>query len=73
VFQGGIAIFELVIDAEGTVTSVRTLRFLKARPPCPELEIACKKALSQWRYRPATLRGVPVPVYLTVTQSFHWR
>jgi hypothetical protein len=30
-------------------------------------------ALSQWRYRPATLNGKPVPVYLTVAVSVHPR
>jgi hypothetical protein len=71
-FQG-LFIFEATIDSQGTVTNVKTLRGISARPPCPERETECKRALSLWRYKPATLRGVPVPVYLTITLSFHFR
>jgi len=69
----GMPILEAVIDELGAVASVRPLHPDPARPLCPQLEAACVKALSQWRYRPATLNGTPVPVYLTVTVSVHPR
>ena len=71
-FQG-IFIFEATIDARGAVADLKTLRAMKARPPCPELEAECKRVVSLWRYKPATLGGVPVPVYLTITVNFNLR
>jgi outer membrane biosynthesis protein TonB len=69
----GIPLFEAVIDTRGRVTQIRDLRSACHPPLCPALLAACRDALSQWRYRPATLHGKPVPVYLTVTFNVHPR
>ena len=65
----GVVILEAVIDTRGRVTNTRDLR----PGLCPALVAACQDALSQWRYRPATLHGNPVSVYLTVTFNVHPR
>ena len=65
----GVVILEAVIDTRGRVTNTRDLR----PGLCPALVAACRDALSQWRYRPATLHGKPVSVYLTVTFNVHPR
>lgn len=65
----GVVILEAVIDTRGRVTNIRDLR----PGLCPALVAACRDALSQWRYRPATLHGSPVSVYLTVTFNVHPR
>ena len=62
----GLFIFEAVIEKDGSVHDVRTLRRGVLDPPCPSLENAYRQAIVQWRYHPATLNNQPVPVYLTV-------
>ena len=63
----GIFIFEATIDEAGNVQGLRTASRPAVEPPCPHLENAYRRALVQWKYRPATVKGTPVPVYLTVT------
>jgi TonB family protein len=36
----------------------------------PEFDDSALAAVRQWRYEPATLKGAPVRVYLTLTVSF---
>ncbi len=61
----GIVVLEAVITKSGSVDSVRVLR-----PVNPLLDQAAMLAVKGWQYEPATLKGVPVPVYLTVTCTF---
>lgn len=61
----GTAILEAIITTSGAVEEVRVLR-----PVNPLLDEAAVRAVRQWRYRPATLNGRAVPVYLTVTVRF---
>jgi protein TonB len=60
----GLVIIEATIDARGAVQSARVLRSL------PFLDEAALDAVRQWRYTPALLNGVPVPVIMTVTVNF---
>jgi protein TonB len=60
----GVVILETVIDAHGTVQSVRVLRSV------PLLDDAAVTAVRQWRFTPALLNGEPVPVVMTVTVNF---
>jgi protein TonB len=60
----GMVILEAVIDTHGNVTSARVLRAL------PLLDQSALDAVRQWKFTPATLNGVAVPVYLTVTVNF---
>ena len=39
----------------------------------PLLNIMGMEAIARWRYKPATLEGRPVPVYLTVTVTYSLR
>ena len=61
----GTVLLEAIITASGAVEEVRVLR-----PLNPLLDEAAERAVRQWRYRPATLNGRAVPVYLTVTVRF---
>jgi protein TonB len=61
----GVVILEAIITKTGTVESVRVLRGIN-----PLLDTAAIRAVQQWRYKPATFNGRPVPVYLTVTVNF---
>ena len=69
----GIFIFEAIIDRDGTVRDIRTIRRPDFDPPCPHMENAYRRAIAQCRYQPGTLNGKPVPVYLTVTGLLHSR
>jgi protein TonB len=61
----GIVILEAIITSDGTVDEVKVLKSAGAI-----LDEAAKRAVLRWRYRPATLNGRAVRVYLTVTVSF---
>ncbi len=60
----GVVILELIIGADGTVTSARVLRSI------PLLDNAAVTAARQWRYEPTLLNGQAVPVILTATVNF---
>jgi protein TonB len=60
----GVVILEAVIDADGSVTSVKVLRSI------PLLDDAAVRAVRAWRFTPARLNGQAVPVVMTVTVNF---
>jgi protein TonB len=63
----GVVILETVIDEAGRVTSARVLRSVQL------LDDAALEAVRQWRFTPALLNGIPVPVVMTVTVQFTLR
>jgi protein TonB len=62
--KSGIVILEAVIDANGAVRSVKVLRSVLL------LDEAAVDAVRQWRFTPARLGGVAIPVVMTVTVEF---
>jgi protein TonB len=62
----GVVILEAIITANGNVEEVKVLKSVN-----PLLDAAATRAVSQWKYRPATLNGRAVRVYLTVTVTFN--
>jgi len=60
----GIVILEAIIDSEGAVQSVKVLRSVLL------LDQAAVDAVRQWRFTPARLNGVAIPVVMTVTVEF---
>jgi len=61
----GVVSLEAVIDEEGSVTEVRL-----TRDPGFGCGQAALEAVQTWRYKPATLNGRAVAVYLTITVTF---
>lgn len=61
----GVVVLEAIIDRAGEVVGVEVLRDIGMG--CGN---AALQAVRQWRYRPATLNGRAVAVYLTVTVRF---
>ncbi len=61
----GTVILSAVIDEKGAVSKVEAVE-----SPAPELTKAAVEAVRQWTYKPATKKGKPVKVHLTVTVSF---
>lgn len=64
----GVVILEAVITSSGGVDEVRVLKSAGGA-----LDRAAADAVRRWRYRPATLNGRAVSVYLTVTVTFGLR
>jgi TonB family protein len=61
----GVVILEAIVDAEGDVHDVKILKGL----PMGLAESAVDTA-REWKFKPATLNGKPVPVYLNLTIHF---
>jgi periplasmic protein TonB len=61
----GIVILEAIITTDGTVEEIGILKSADVI-----LDEAARRAVMQWRYKPATLNGRAVRVYLTVTVTF---
>lgn len=61
----GVVIVEAIIDKTGRVRHVRVLK------PLPMgLDQSAVEAVSQWKFKPATLHGRPVDVYYNLTINF---
>ncbi|HEV2358116.1 MAG TPA: energy transducer TonB, partial [bacterium] len=63
----GVVILEATIGVRGDVQAVRVLRSI------PLLDRAAVDAVQRWKFTPALLNGVPVPVIVTVTVNFTLR
>jgi TonB family protein len=61
----GHTLLEIVVRRDGTVGDIRILRALGAG-----LDERAVAAVRQWRFAPATARGVPVDVIVEVTVEF---
>ena len=64
----GVVIVQATIDREGNVIDTQVHKDIGLG--CGD---AAEEAIRGWRYRPATLDGRPVSVYLTVTINFELR
>jgi protein TonB len=62
----GVVILEAIITAQGNVEEVKVLKSVN-----PLLDASAVRAVQQWKYKPATLNGRAVRVYLTVTITFN--
>lgn len=61
----GAVVLQATIDEQGVVIDLRVIHKLLLG-----LDKSAADAVSQWRYRPATLAGRPVKVFFTVTVHF---
>jgi TonB family protein len=62
----GLVFLQAVISQSGFVEDVRIVKSAN-----PLFDAAAAAALRRWRYKPATLNGKAVRVYLTVSVRFH--
>ena len=65
VVVNGQAVARAEVTADGNVEDVRVLKSVN-----PLLDASAVRAVQQWKYKPATLNGRSVRVYLTVTVTF---
>jgi hypothetical protein len=68
-----IWIGEALVDSEGKVRDVWTIRPLRFEPPWPEFEGAVVASIRQTVYEPAVLDGKAVPVCVTISVLNHFR
>ena len=61
----GVVILQAVIDVLGQVTNIKVLKGLPQG-----LADAAVMTVATWRFKPATLKGTPVPVYYNFTVNF---
>ena len=61
----GRVILDAIVDEKGTVAKVEALE-----SPDPSLTEAAAEAVRKWTYKPATRKGKPVKVRMTVTVAF---
>jgi TonB family protein len=62
---GGKVVVRGIVRRDGTIDNVEIIQDLEAG-----LGEEARRAVSRWRFRPATLRGEPIDVYYTVTVNF---
>jgi TonB family protein len=56
-----MAVLEATITVNGTVENVRVVRSLSS-----ETDAALVACVKRWRYKPATYKGKPAPVQLSI-------
>jgi protein TonB len=61
----GVVLLEAIIDRNGNVTDVRVLKPLELG-----LDQEAMNAVKQWKFKPGTLNGQPVPVVFILTIYF---
>jgi TonB family protein len=61
-----MAVLEVAIDVDGTVKQPRIVS-----SPAPSVSYAALEAVKQWRFRPGTMDGKPVPILFHLTITFH--
>jgi len=64
----GTVVLEATINPSGCIRGVEVLTGSD-----PDLEGEALRAVTQWRYTPTLLNGVPVPVIMRITVNFHLR
>jgi TonB family protein len=60
----GVVIMEVTVGVDGKVTDAKVLRSI------PLLDAAALDAVKRWEFAPTLLKGVPVPIIMTVTVQF---
>jgi hypothetical protein len=69
--KGGPWIGEVLVDANGSVLEVWSIREVGFHPPFPAFNRAIVDAFRQWRFEPLLKTG-PMPWCTTVTVQIHW-
>ena len=66
--QEGVSIYGAIISPTGCLRDIQVLK-----SSYPLLDMVGMEALARWRYKPATLNGQPVTVFLTITITYNLR
>jgi hypothetical protein len=63
---------EALIDTEGDVVRVWTIREIELTPPFPPLNESIVDAIRQWKFDPLKIGGEPRPFCMAVTTNINW-
>jgi protein TonB len=66
----GVALLSGIVGVDGTLQDIRISRSLDGTFGLDQEAIKCVR---QWRFRPGTRQGQPVPVYVTIEVAFNLR
>lgn len=66
---GGTVVLRGIVRRDGSIDNVEVIR----EPGRGMLGEAARRAVLEWRFKPATFRGEPIDVYYTVTVNFNLR
>jgi len=58
------------VHVEGVLDLTGTVRFARALDGPAELQAAAAEAVGKWRYKPATMFHVPIPLVMKATVTF---
>jgi TonB family protein len=61
-----VAVLEVAIDVDGVVKQPRVVK-----SPAPSVSYAALEAVKQWRFKPGTVGGKPVPILFNLTVTMH--
>lgn len=67
----GVWVGEALIEADGHVHHVWTVRELKVRPPDAKFNEVFLTAIKQWAFEPTRVQGEAVPVCMVVTANIN--
>lgn len=70
---GSTWIGEVLINGDGTVVRVWTIREIVISPPFPAFNDAIAGAILEWRFEPTRLDDAPVPICMSLTMSINWQ
>src|SRR5262249_27764870 len=70
---GGVWVGEALIDTQGKIARVWTVRPVKFTPPFPKFNRAIADSIKEWVFEPPRIDGVPTPVCMTVTVNINWK
>ena len=68
----GVWMGELLVDQQGTVVRIWTIREFEFNPPFPPFNRAIEDAMRQWKFEPLTVKDRRMPVCMTVTHGVNW-
>jgi hypothetical protein len=70
---GGVWVGEALIEADGTIRHVWTLRDFTATPPWPEINQAIVAAIRKWKFTRTEVNGQAVPVCMPITVNVNFQ
>jgi TonB family protein len=65
--HGGVLLYDVTIDEDGSVREVRLLKPVDSAPPWPEIDRAWRDTIAEWRYAPTLVNGQPTRLCMTVS------
>jgi hypothetical protein len=69
----GMWIGELLIDTDGKVRHIWTMRQARLTPPFPAFNRAILDAVQQWQFEPFVVPSQARPICMTVSVRIDWR